>query len=89
MAGTNALAYVAGMDVTKKKKFYVTDSRGQCYKTFYCGNLPPFHGNTIILCYKARLAWKLQRNCSKLTRYFNPRRSKIKITVVIYYSIVL
>jgi hypothetical protein len=24
----------------------------QCDKTFYCGNLPPFHGYTIILCYK-------------------------------------
>ncbi len=25
----------------------------QCYKTFYCDNLPPFHGNAVILCYKA------------------------------------
>jgi hypothetical protein len=33
-------------------------SRGQCYKTFYRGNLPPFHGNTVILCYKAILPWK-------------------------------
>ena len=23
----------------------------------YCGKLPPFHGNTIILCYKAILPW--------------------------------
>jgi hypothetical protein len=36
-----------------------SDTRGQCYKTFYRGNLPPFHGNTIILCYKAILLWKL------------------------------
>jgi hypothetical protein len=28
------------------KKFYNIGPRGQCYKTFYCGNLPPFHGNT-------------------------------------------
>jgi hypothetical protein len=27
----------------------------QCYKTFYSGNLLPFHGHTIILCYKATL----------------------------------
>jgi hypothetical protein len=26
---------------------------GLCYKTFCRGNLPPFHGNTVILCYKA------------------------------------
>ncbi len=32
-------------------------SRGQCYKTFCCGNLLSFHGNTIILCYKAILPW--------------------------------
>ncbi len=32
-------------------------TRGQCYKTFYCSNLLPFHGNTIILCYKAILPW--------------------------------
>ncbi len=29
----------------------------QCYKTFYPGNLPPFHGGTVILCYKATLPW--------------------------------
>ncbi len=29
----------------------------QCYKTFYRCNLPPFHGHTIILCYKATLPW--------------------------------
>jgi hypothetical protein len=33
------------------------DTRGQCYKTFYHGNLLPFLGNTIILCYKALLPW--------------------------------
>jgi len=31
--------------------------RAQCYKTLYCGKLLPFHGNTIILCYKAILPW--------------------------------
>ncbi len=30
---------------------------GQCYKTFYRSNLLPFHGNTIILGYKAILPW--------------------------------
>jgi hypothetical protein len=29
----------------------------QCYKTFYHGNLPPFPGHTIILCYKTLLLW--------------------------------
>jgi hypothetical protein len=28
---------------------------GHCYKTFYSGNLQSFHGNTIILCFKAML----------------------------------
>ncbi len=31
-------------------------TRAQCYETFYCGNLSPFHGHTIILCYKAKLS---------------------------------
>ncbi len=35
----------------------ICDTWGQCYKTFYRGNLLPFHGNTIILCYKAILPW--------------------------------
>ncbi len=30
---------------------------GHRNKTFYRGNLLPFHGNTIILCYKAILPW--------------------------------
>jgi hypothetical protein len=30
-------------------------SWGKCYKTFYRGNLPPFHGNIVILYYKAIL----------------------------------
>ncbi len=29
----------------------------QCYKTFYCSNLLPFHGHNVILCYKATLPW--------------------------------
>ena len=32
-------------------------ARAQCYKTFYHGNLLPFHGHTVILCYKAILPW--------------------------------
>ncbi len=37
--------------------FYNIGPRAQCYKTFYHGYLPPFHGHTIILCYKATLPW--------------------------------
>ncbi len=33
------------------------DTWAQCYKTFYHGNLLPFHGHTVILCYKAKLPW--------------------------------
>ena len=29
----------------------------QCNKTLYRSKLLPFHGNTIILCYKAILPW--------------------------------
>jgi hypothetical protein len=47
---------------------------GRCYKTFYGSNLPPFHGNTDILCYKAIVPWKFPRNGSKLLQYFNPRK---------------
>jgi hypothetical protein len=32
---------------------------GQCYKSFHRGNVPPFHGNPVILYYKAMLPWKL------------------------------
>ncbi len=35
--------------------FYKIGPWSQCYKTFYHGNLPPFHGDTVILCYKAIL----------------------------------
>jgi hypothetical protein len=35
------------------------DLWAQCYKTVYRSNLPPFHGNTLILCYKAALPWYL------------------------------
>jgi hypothetical protein len=59
------------------------------YKTVYRGNLPPFHGNTIILCYKAVLPWKLLWNGSKLPRYIHPRKSRVRITTVIYRCIVL
>jgi hypothetical protein len=37
--------------------FLLRDIWGQCYKTFYRGNLLPFHGNTGILFYKATLPW--------------------------------
>ncbi len=38
-------------------------------QNFYNGNLLPFYGNTVILCYKAVLPWKLPRNDNKLPRY--------------------
>ncbi len=34
-----------------------TATWAQCYKTFYRGNLLPFHGHTITLCYKVTLPW--------------------------------
>jgi hypothetical protein len=70
-------------------KIKILSTRGQCYKTFYCDNLPPFHGNTVILCYKAELPWKLLWNGSNLPQYCNPRKSRVKITVVIYHGNVL
>ncbi len=63
-------------------KFHNIDSWGQCYKYFYRGILPPLHGFTVILCYKAILPWKLPWN-------FNPRKSRVKIIAVIYSGIVL
>ncbi len=36
--------------------------QGQSFETFYSGKLPPFHGNNIILCYKAILSWQLPWN---------------------------
>ncbi len=44
---------------------------------------------TIILCDKAILPWKLPLNGNKLLRYFNPRKSRVNITAVIYCCIVL
>ncbi len=38
--------------LTPGLQFPVLESWAQCYKTFYHSNLPPFHGHTIILCYK-------------------------------------
>jgi hypothetical protein len=35
--------------------FNNTETWGQCYKNFYHGNLPPFHNNAAILCYKTML----------------------------------
>ncbi len=63
---------------------------GQSYKTFYHGNVLPFHGNAIILCYKAILPWQLLWNGSKLTWYcfitLAPDET-IPNTVVIYHNI--
>jgi hypothetical protein len=70
-------------------KFYNIGPMWHCYKTFYRSNLPPFHGNIIILCYKVILPWKLLWNGSKLPWYINPRQSRVRITVVIYRDIVL
>jgi hypothetical protein len=61
----------------------------QCYKTYYGSNLQPFHGDSIILCYKDKLPWKFLWNGSKLLRYINPRKSRVRITAVIYRGIVL
>ncbi len=36
---TNTLAYLSAASVTKKRKFYKTDTRAQSYKTFYGRNL--------------------------------------------------
>jgi hypothetical protein len=71
------------------KNVYSADTWAQCYKTFYSGNLPPSHGNTVILCYKALLPWKLLWNGGILPWYFNPRKSRVKIATVIYCGIVL
>jgi hypothetical protein len=49
----------------------------------------PIIGNTVILCYKAMLPWKLPWNGSKLSRYFNPRENRVKSTEVIYRGIAL
>ncbi len=54
---TKRSSFFAATLWTKMKKLYSIGTRGQCYKTFYRGNLLPFHGNTIILCYKAILFW--------------------------------
>ncbi len=32
----------------QQKMFSSIDTWAQCYKTFYQGNLPPFHGHTIM-----------------------------------------
>ncbi len=40
----------------KGNKFYNIDTKGQCYETFYHGNLPPFDGIAVILCYKTSLS---------------------------------
>ena len=49
--------------------FYNIVPTAQCYKTFYRSNLPPFHGNSVILCYKAILPWQLPWNGTKLPWY--------------------
>ncbi len=57
----------------------VNYTRCQCYKTFYCSNLLPCHGDTIILYYKMILLWYLPRNVGikyhgNLPWYFNLRK---------------
>jgi hypothetical protein len=79
---TNTQVYLSADSVMKKNDFFILTP-------FYRGNLPPFHGNTVILCYKVILPWKSEWNGSKLPLYYNPRKSKVKITVVIYHNIVL
>ncbi len=37
------------------KKVTNIGPRGKCFKTFSYDNLPPCHGHTVILCYKATL----------------------------------
>jgi hypothetical protein len=37
--------------------FYNIGSWGQSYTAFYHGNLLPFHGIVVILCYKPILLW--------------------------------
>jgi hypothetical protein len=71
-----------------QKSFYEIYHRGQCYKTFYAGNLLPFHGNTDILCYKVILhqlsPWngsklleiKNTQYCSNLPPHFNTRKRR-------------
>jgi hypothetical protein len=72
-----------------RKKIFNIMTRDLCYKTFYCGNLPPFHGNSIILCYILYiLPWKLLWNGSKLPLYINPRARRVIISAVIYRCIV-
>ncbi len=41
--------------VVNYRVFYNIGTWAQCYKTFYQGNLPPFHGHTVILCFEATL----------------------------------
>jgi hypothetical protein len=38
----------------------VARDQGPMLQDFYPGNLPPFHGNTVIMCYKAILPCKLE-----------------------------
>jgi hypothetical protein len=38
-----------------------------------------FHGNAIILCFKAILPWKLPWNGSKSLLYFNPLKIGLKL----------
>ncbi len=72
---------IKGLSTGRKKK--------NQQPAFYHGNLPSFRGNAVILCYKTILPWKLPWIGSKIPRYFNPRKSRVKITVVIYHDIVL
>ncbi len=50
---SQGLSRTKGLASTVKHKVLWYWHQGQCYKTFYHGNLLPFHGKTIILCYKS------------------------------------
>jgi hypothetical protein len=65
----------------------MTLNRANVTKLLTTNNLTPFHGHTIILIYKSISPGKIPWNGNKLLQYFNPRKSRVKITVVIYCSI--
>jgi hypothetical protein len=65
---------------------------GQGYVTFYRGNLLPFHGNTVILCFKSILPQQLPWKGSTLQCFFMTQRVSIistatSNTMVIYHGI--
>jgi hypothetical protein len=55
------------------------DTWCQYYKTFYCGNLPPFHGDGAILCCKAILPCKLPWNGIKLLQFLTLEKEGLEL----------